>query len=161
MFVSRGLSCHCVLFSVCVYPPCVKIVLAARCIYCMFIVLSSSISQVLSGMCIYVNPYVTADFCPSFRGLAGIVIEISTAAWCPLPHLEAEQVLFLETAAFCPLPTERLSSSPEYWIRNKPLYLNPYSVSELFGPNPHMLTKTEARSVTDTLSSFIIFVCNM
>ena len=33
MFVSRGLSCHCVLFSVCVYPPCVKMVLAARCIY--------------------------------------------------------------------------------------------------------------------------------
>ena len=33
MFVSRGLSCHCVLFSVCVYPPCVKMVLATRCIY--------------------------------------------------------------------------------------------------------------------------------
>src|SRR4029434_5711919 len=111
MFMSRGLSCHCVLFSVCVYPPYVKMVLAAR---CMFIVLSSSISQVLSGMCIYVNPYVTADFCPSFRGIAGIVIEISTAAWCPLPHLEAEQGIFMETVALCPLFIERLSSSPGY-----------------------------------------------
>ena len=37
-------------------------------------------------------------------------------------------------------------------MRNKPLYLNPHSVSELFGPNPDMLTATEARSVTITLA---------
>ena len=30
----------------------------------------------------------------------------------------------------------------------KTLYLNPHSVSELFGPNPHILTATEAQSVT-------------
>ena len=72
MFVSRGLSCHCVLFSVCVYPPCVKMVLAARCIYVHCSVLFSS--QVLSGMCIYVDPYVYCWFLSStsFRGLAGI-----------------------------------------------------------------------------------------
>src|SRR4029434_2722075 len=83
-----------------------------------------------------------------FRGLACIFNRACTAACCPLPHLEAEQVIFLETVAFCPLPIERLSSSPEYWIWNKPLYLNPRSVSELFGPNPHMLAAPEARSVT-------------
>ena len=90
-----------------------------------------------------------------FRGLACIFNRACTAACCPLPHLEAEQVIFLETVAFCPLPIERLSSSPEYWIWNKPLYLNPRSVSELFGPNPHMLTATEARSVTDGLWCFL------
>ena len=36
-------------------------------------------------------------------------------------------------------------------MRNKP-NLNPHSVSELFGPNPDMLTATEARSVTITLA---------
>ena len=114
-----------------------------------FIVLSSSGSLVLSGMCFAVDHFycwfVTST---PFRGLACIFNRACTAACCPLPHLEAEQVIFLETVAFCPLPIERLSSSPEYWIWNKPLYLNPRSVSELFGPNPHMLTATEARSVT-------------
>ena len=152
MFVSRGLSCHCVLFSVCVYPPCVQMVL------------------VLSGMCFAVTNgagLVRYVFCCNhfycwcftstpFRGLACIFNRACTAACCLLPHLEAEQVIFLETVAFCPLPIERLSSSPEYWIWNKPLYLNPHSVSEPFGPNPHFLTATEARSITQTRAQFVV-----
>ena len=66
-----------------------------------------------------------------------------TADFCPLPHLEAEQVIFMETVYLRGLAVLLGILNPI-----KTLYLNPHSVSELFGPNPHILTSTEAQSVT-------------
>src|SRR4029434_6242030 len=117
MFVSRGLSCHCVLFSFVSTPVCKNGAGRHRYICSLFclVQLVKSWCQVCAFMWTFC---LMTDFCPlhHLEAKQVFIIELGTAPYCPLPHVEAEQVIFLKTAAFC----------PNIWMDNKTLYLNPH-----------------------------------
>ena len=83
MFVSRGLSCHCVLFSFCVYPVC-KNGAGHHMYICSLFCLVWLVKSCCQVCAFRSTHFLTADCCPQphFEAKQVILIEICTVACC-------------------------------------------------------------------------------